>query len=145
MNRTVQRNAIINALRCSGGHPTADEIYAVLKRDLPQISLATVYRNLEQMVACGMLKKILSHGKHARFDIDVTVHFHIVCPLCGKVCNIETSEIIDVDDVISEKLVNSEFEDYKLEFFRYCTACSDIIAAEHSSPAEKRKVLTMFD
>ena len=57
MNKTVQRDAILAELRSVKSHPTADELYAALRVRMPQISLGTVYRNLEQMSQAGMIRQ----------------------------------------------------------------------------------------
>lgn len=144
MNHTVQRDAILKALRCSAGHPSADEIYAVLKRDLPQISLATVYRNLEQMVANGILKKISFKGKQTRFDIDMTLHFHVICPICGKISDIDNSEIFRISELIDEKISRLGLDGYGLDFLRYCDNCRKKIK-QTTTPRENKKILSLLD
>ena len=68
MNRTAQRDAILKQLRAVKTHPTADELYAGLRVNMPQISLGTVYRNLEQMSQAGLIRKLETAGKQKRFD-----------------------------------------------------------------------------
>ena len=67
MNKTVQRDAILAELRSVKSHPTADELYAALRIRMPQISLGTVYRNLEQMSQAGMIRKLETAGRQKRF------------------------------------------------------------------------------
>ena len=72
MNHTVQRDAILKELRMSHDHPTADRLYEVLRKKLPQISLGTVYRNLEQMakmgtIRCRAIRNALTATSHTTF------------------------------------------------------------------------------
>ena len=73
MNKTAQREAILEELRSVDTHPTADELYVMLRRRMPQISLGTVYRNLEQLSQLGVIQKLATTGKQKRFDGNV--HF----------------------------------------------------------------------
>lgn len=70
-------------------HPTADELYARVRKRLPRISLATVYRNLEMLSDNGVIQELDTTGKLKRFDGDPSKHTHIVCVNCGKVDDIE--------------------------------------------------------
>ena len=68
MIRTKQRQLILNAVMASTAHPTADELFQQIRGQLPTISLATVYRNLNLLSADGVIRKIEMPGMPARFD-----------------------------------------------------------------------------
>jgi len=83
-----QRSLVLKELEKCETHPTAEELYAILKPDHPELSLATVYRNLNQLAENGMAQKInISRGAD-RFDAVTEPHHHMVCERCGAIVNI---------------------------------------------------------
>ena len=82
-----QREAIRKQLSNRGDHPTAETLYAELKQDFPELSLATVYRNLGQLVSWGEVARIDAYGA-ARFDWVVEPHSHFFCRGCGCVIDL---------------------------------------------------------
>lgn len=82
---TKQRKVILEELRKVTSHPTADEIYDMVRQRLPRISLGTIYRNLDVLAESGEILKLESAGNQKRFDGNVMPHAHIRCTRCGKV------------------------------------------------------------
>ncbi len=82
---TPQREAVLRELRRRGYHPTADQLYARVRRRLPRISLGTVYRNLERLVASGLARKLRDGSASTRYDGTTVPHHHIRCEVCGRV------------------------------------------------------------
>lgn len=82
---TRQLAAVYAALQGGGSHPTADEIYRRVRKKLPRISLGTVYRNLQRLVAEGKIRMLLLGERVARYDPMLTEHDHFVCQRCGRV------------------------------------------------------------
>ncbi len=124
MRMTNQREIILEELRGTTSHPTADELYLMVKKRLPRISLATVYRNLEQMADLGIIQKIDTAGSQKRFDGNPELHYHIRCVRCGKV------EDLSLEPVSSlERLKDAgEFAEYRiigyrLDFVGICPEC----------------------
>ncbi len=73
---TPQREAVLAHLRSVTNHPTVDQVYEAVRRELPRISLATVYNTLELLVERGLIKR-LSFGRHAaRYDARCEPHYH---------------------------------------------------------------------
>ena len=85
---TKQREVIMDELRKSKLHPTADDILLLARRSLPNISLATVYRNLDILVKSGKIRKIDAGQGKACYDGDMTEHFHLRCVKCGSIRDI---------------------------------------------------------
>src|SRR5262245_2578171 len=79
---TRQRATVFEYLRRAHHHPTAEEVFVAVKRDLPKISLATVYKNLEALVACGAASKLLFGDSAARYEIRTDPHYHTRCLKC---------------------------------------------------------------
>ncbi len=88
LRMTHQREVILDELRRSKTHPTADELYERIKKKLPRVSLATVYRNLEILSEAGLIKKLEISGRQKRFDWDPGEHDHVYCIHCQRVDNI---------------------------------------------------------
>jgi Fe2+ or Zn2+ uptake regulation protein len=85
MVKTKQREVIFAAVTAGRTHPTADELFLQVRKELPNISLATVYRNLNHMAGQGKLRKLEIPGQPDRFDWDMTPHDHIICEKCGRI------------------------------------------------------------
>jgi Fur family ferric uptake transcriptional regulator len=81
---TRQRSVILDELRKVTCHPTATTLYELVRRRLPSVSLGTVYRNLEVLVALGLAQKIEGQGQ-ARYDGCAEAHLHVRCVKCGRV------------------------------------------------------------
>ena len=85
MVQTKQRQLILEAVRATNSHPTADELFQMIRRKLPTISLATVYRNLNFLSEIGEIRKLAMPGMPDRFDLRMDPHDHMVCDTCGQV------------------------------------------------------------
>ncbi len=114
--KTQQRSLILEELKKVNTHPTAEEIYTIVKKRMPRISLGTVYRNLDLLVETGVIRKIDSAGTVRRFDADMSEHVHARCTKCSKVVDIfeNYSSKFSLDKTHIEKFlltsVNIEFE-----------------------------------
>jgi Fur family transcriptional regulator, ferric uptake regulator len=86
---THQRRVILEELGKVKTHPTADEIYQMVRRHLPHISLGTVYRNLDVLSRSGVVLKLATSGAQARFDATTGTHYHIQCTDCGRMDDLE--------------------------------------------------------
>lgn len=89
MRETRQRVMILDELRRTKTHPTADELHQVVRRRLPRVSLGTVYRNLELLSKLGLIQKLEIAGGQMRFDGDTREHCHVRCTDCGRVDDVE--------------------------------------------------------
>lgn len=89
LRMTNQREIVLRELLKSKKHLTADELYVIVKKVMPRISLATVYRNLEILSEAGLIGKLEISGRQKRFDYDATEHDHIYCIICHRVDNLE--------------------------------------------------------
>lgn len=82
---TKQRAVILEALRSVTTHPTADEIYGMVRKKLPRISLGTVYRNLELLTSMGEITRLDKAGAQKHFDGNPMPHMHVRCKICGRI------------------------------------------------------------
>ena len=95
MKKSFQRDIVLKVVMDSCDHPTAEVVYNRVKEIIPNISLGTVYRNLNVLADNGYIKKIGISNNQYRFDKTVTNHHHIRCIMCNNVKDIfsDTAEV----------------------------------------------------
>ncbi len=119
---TNQREVILEEIGRYKGHPTADLLYERIKKKLPHISLATVYRNLEILSEVGKIRKLEISGRQKRFDRELKEHNHIYCLQCHRIDNIHmVSEQMLASG--SEKEIGYKISGCRIEFFGICPEC----------------------
>lgn len=125
MRQTKQRRAIVEVLATLDTHPTAEEFFPIIRRRLPNISLGSVYRNLEVLADAGLIAKLESGNRARRFDGLTTPHAHVGCPQCGAVHDL-WSATVDAACLQLDQLVASldGLEGYRLEFIGSCDQCT---------------------
>ena len=120
--QSKQRNRLLELLRSTDSHPTADWLYEQLKKEFPNLSLGTVYRNLAMLIEQGVVRKIHFGSTFDRFEANTQPHYHLICESCGK--------IVDFDMPIHEnlnkqatKLTSFCISHHKIDFFGICQDC----------------------
>ncbi len=121
---TKQKMLIWQILSQTKCHPTAEWVYEEARKDMPNISLGTVYRNLQLLVADGMAQE-LNYGKGvSRFDANAGMHYHFVCEKCGKVYDMEMP--LKKDTFLQGVDCScGKIHRYRLEFYGICQDCLD--------------------
>jgi len=122
LRMTPQRSIILEELRKTKTHPTADEVYASVRRRIPRISLATVYRNLDMLAKAGMIQMVELGGCPRRYDGWVDDHIHVRCTGCGKVGDVSDGLLGRARERV-EKLSGYDITGHHLEFTGLCPAC----------------------
>lgn len=122
MRLTAQRQVILEELSKVTSHPTANEVYDLVRRRLPRIGLGTVYRNLELMADVGVILKLEVGGTQKRFDATVEPHYHIRCTSCGRVNDIALAVQEQINEM-AEKASNYTILGHHIEFSGICTSC----------------------
>ncbi len=125
---TRQRAAVFAYLRQEGRvdhHPTAEQVFIAVKQEVPRISLATVYKNLEALVACGAASKLTFGDAAARYDIRTDHHYHTRCLSCGLISDLEPGSDSQLGRVISPP-PGFEVKDYRIELTGYCAHCQQL-------------------
>jgi len=118
---TSQRKVILDELRNMYSHPTADEIYIMVRSILPRISLGTVYRNLEILSKMGLILKLEIDTHQKRFDGNSKKHYHIQCINCNRVYDINPKTVkinYSEDNPDGCKII-----DYCIHFIGLCKEC----------------------
>ena len=100
---TKQKELIISILREIKTHPTADDIYEMVKKHLPKISISTVYRNLEHMCETGEVRKLGVGGSQRRYDGNSMPHHHIRCTECGRVDDVHLQWSTELENNVKEQ------------------------------------------
>ena len=120
---TQQRRVILEELRRKNNHPAADEIYERVRKRLPRISLATVYRNLDVLCELGEIQRLELSGAMKRYDGVAKKHYHIRCIGCDRVDDAPIAPLNELEDDLYGTTVY-EIIGHNLEFTGLCPECS---------------------
>lgn len=123
MRRTTnQKTEIIKFLKSVKTHPTADDVYIGVKKIIPNISIGTVYRNLNKFSKTGEILEI--KGKVKRFDGDTSFHNHFICEKCKKVYDIFEKNNTNSFKNISDKAMKiGKVKNCQIYFYGICNKC----------------------
>lgn len=121
MRYSRQREIILEIVKKSCSHPTAETIYENAKKEIPNISLGTVYRNLNQLVLNGDIVKFDAPDGLTRFDKTLETHMHIVCEYCNSVCDLE--DLLKNIDFKIMNLTGYNNISHKISFSGICPEC----------------------
>lgn len=120
---TRQRRIILEELSKTCTHPTVDEIYTMVKEKLPNISLGTVYRNLDLLAENNQILKLETAGNMRRYDANMHPHSHIRCISCGQVYDIPYIDTAKLD-LNADSLHGFESLQVRVEIDGLCPHCS---------------------
>jgi Fe2+ or Zn2+ uptake regulation protein len=104
---TRQRAAVFDTLRSTNEHATAEQVYEAVRRHIPNISLATVYKALEALVDARLANKLPDASGPARYDCRSEAHYHFRCLKTGKLCDLPTPFDSHLLDKLDPNLVES--------------------------------------
>jgi Fur family transcriptional regulator, peroxide stress response regulator len=90
---THQRQVLYEVMRGMSGHPSPEEVYARVKKKIPSISLATVYKNIHLFVESGVFRKMSMHHGSVRVEMNDEAHHHMVCSKCKSISDIGDKEL----------------------------------------------------
>ncbi|GBD35004.1 Peroxide-responsive repressor PerR [bacterium HR36] len=122
---TAQREAVYNYLRSVNTHPTAEEVYHAVRQQIPRISLATVYKCLDALVACGKATKLTSTDGPARYDHRTDRHVHVRDLKTGEVRDLELPGHLQIHEHLQAQLADVlrqngfHLTDVRIEFVGY--------------------------
>ena len=124
LKKSKQRDEILEILSEKNYHPDADELYIEVKKKLPNVGIATIYRNLEQLQRMGKIIKIDMPEGAACYDGNMEKHHHIKCNNCGKLQDVWLDkEIFKVSD-INKIIPNYKVMGYAINFQGLCNNCT---------------------
>lgn len=117
-----QRESIKSCLMNRTDHPTADALYLSIREEFPNISLGTVYRNLNLLVELGEIIRFTCGDGSEHFDFTTDQHYHFVCKTCGKIHDLPVSMVRETGDFFTEP-VPGRIDTHALFFYGECTDC----------------------
>ena len=121
MKYSKQRAMVLDYLLNTTARPTAEKVFAALKKKEPALSLATVYRNLNLLADMGVILRI-GEGASDRFDADISPHDHFVCEKCGSMLDMPGKSLIGKEDYCK---INTDFQikSHSVYFYGVCGKC----------------------
>ena len=122
MRLTSQRQVILEELQKVTSHPTASEVFDMVRKRLPRIGLGTVYRNLDLLAERGIIKKLEAGGEQKRFDGDTSQHYHVRCVKCGQVEDIFIERSKELEKRAAS-YCNYKILDHHVQFSGICSKC----------------------
>ncbi len=117
-----QREAIKNFLVTRYDHPTAETVYLNIRKEFPNISLGTVYRNLNLLAEIGEIQKLSPGIGPDRFDGNPAPHYHFICRHCGCVMDLTVSGL-DHINILAGQDFDGEIEGHITYFYGSCPSC----------------------
>ncbi len=123
---TPQRRVILQAfINNAERHLSAEEIYAIVKAQNPDIGLATVYRTLELLAEMSILQKMNFGDGRSRYEFaeeEEHHHHHLICLCCGNVLEFTDDLLESLETTIAGK-TDFKIVDHQLKFYGYCKKC----------------------
>lgn len=120
---TPQRRAILRIIEEQGGHLSADEICYLARKEVPRLSLSTVYRTLELLKDLDLVSELHLAGSRYRYEAQSGEHQHLVCLACGRVIEFQCAHCAEMHQRLADqhgfKITGS-----RVELFGYCEECS---------------------
>ena len=90
---THQRQVLYEVMKSMHGHPSPEEVYAKVRKKIPAISLATVYKNIHLFVESGVFREVSMHHGSVRVEMNGEAHHHMVCSKCKAITDIGEEEL----------------------------------------------------
>lgn len=123
MRSSRQRDAVLEVLRASYDHPTADMIFERVREEIPNISLGTVYRNLGQLKDEGFITVVESSDTKVHYEGNLTDHIHFLCKKCHNITDVFCESKIPSE--LSK--MGHEVQSQKTVYYGVCKNCRDNI------------------
>ena len=119
---THQRQVLYEVMQTMPGHPSPEEVYARVRKRIPAISLATVYKNIHLFVERGVLKEVSMHHGSLRVELNSHLHHHMVCSQCKAITDIDEKDLGALPPL--QKLPGGfRAERYAIDVIGVCSAC----------------------
>jgi Fur family peroxide stress response transcriptional regulator len=120
---THQRQVLYEAMQSMHGHPSPEEVYAVVHERIPSISLATVYKNLHLFIASGIFREVSLHHGSLRVEMNDRPHHHLVCTVCRSIFDMEQEDLGSVSAQPGKLPGGFLAERFSVDVIGRCVAC----------------------
>ena len=120
-----KRDAILNYLRSTTAHPSAEMVFTQLKPEIPDLSMGTVYRNLNLFKQQGMVMSVATVNGVERFDGNTAPHVHFICQNCDAVIDLMDMHVPESLKSVAESSCGGQVTDCQLSFTGLCQSCID--------------------
>lgn len=128
---TPQRRVVFEVLKHRHDHPSASDLYRLVKEQMPTISLATVYNCLEAMTQYGLVKQVNMDREPSRYCANLREHAHFFCQVCGEVFDIETAKGATVEEAYAIP-AGSQVDRFEVTIRGRCSRCRELPDAPHN-------------
>ena len=123
--RFRKRDAILDYLRQTKAHPSAETIYTQLKTQIPDLAMGTVYRNLTLFKEQGTIQSVATVNGVERFDGNPAPHVHFICNDCGAVIDLENMDVPESLSQLAQKCCGGSVDGCQLTFTGQCKTCNE--------------------
>lgn len=122
--KSRQRETIGRVLRSTSSHPSAEWIFEQVRKEIPGIGLATVYRNLKLMKHAGEICELHTGDSSAHFDGDTSLHYHFLCDRCGRIIDLDEPVDANVESRVEQK-TGLKVTGHHLALYGLCLECQE--------------------
>lgn len=123
--RSRQREYLLKLLQGTDKHPAADWLYNKLKLEFTNLSMGTVYRNLNILLNQNLIQKIDAGSNFDRYDGNIEEHYHFICRKCESIYDLDLEVLEGLNTDVS-RATGFNIENHRLFFYGVCPACSEI-------------------
>ena len=123
-----KRDAILSYLRSTNDHPSAEMVFTRLKAEIPDLSMGTVYRNLNLFKQQGLVSSVATVKGVERFDGNTAPHVHFFCQECGAVIDLMEMQVPESLKSVAENCCGGSVTDCQLNFTGLCQTCRNKIS-----------------
>jgi len=121
--RSKQRERMLALLRSTDAHPTANWLFGKLKKEFPNLSMGTIYRNIGILVHQGLIGRIAFGSTFDRLDANVSDHYHFICEKCNAIIDLDLPVVRGLENQIPASK-GFEVHRHAVEFYGLCPKCA---------------------
>ncbi len=125
VRNTNQRQLIFEYLQRTLTHPTAEQIFNQMRKELPRISFGTVYRNLDILEKQGLISTVIYSKEHVRYHCGVNTHSHFVCNICDRIIDVDVEDLLELEHQVSKRYKLKVLK-HNLIFYGQCEVCQKL-------------------
>ena len=122
--KSTQRDTILRVVKNTSSHPGADWVYEQVRKEIPNISMGTVYRNLRLLAQSGEIRQLDIAGSLSRFDGNSDNHYHFRCEKCGRLFDLDEPVDRSIEDRVARK-TGFKVTTHHLELIGLCPDCQE--------------------